>query len=79
MGGQYIGEGQESDVCNWSSHPDCAPHPEYSDNEDAFLCDTNNDGFERGKKVLLKFKGQNLAILVIESKWEPDKELEAQL
>ncbi len=42
------------------------------------VLDTNNDNFEKGKKILLKFKGQNLAILEIESKWEPDKELEAQ-
>ena len=42
------------------------------------VLDTNNNNFEKGKKILLKFKGQNLAILEIESKWEPDKELEAQ-
>ena len=42
------------------------------------VLDTNNDNFEKGKKILLKFKGQNLAILEIESKWEPDKELEAE-
>ncbi len=42
------------------------------------VLDTNNNHFEIGKKILLKFKGQNLAILEIESKWEPDKALEAQ-
>jgi len=42
------------------------------------VLDTNNNHFETGKKILLKFKGQNLAILEIESKWEPDKALEAQ-
>ena len=42
------------------------------------VLDTSNNNFEKGKKILLKFKGQNLAILEIESKWEPDKELEAQ-
>ena len=42
------------------------------------VLDTNNNHFEKGKKILLKFKGQNLAILEIESKWEPDKALEAQ-
>ncbi len=42
------------------------------------VLDTNNDHFEKGKKILLQFKGQNLAVLEIESKWEPDKELEAQ-
>jgi len=42
------------------------------------VLDTNNNNFEKGKKILLKFKGQNLAILEIESKWEPDKELEAK-
>jgi len=53
-------------------------------NTDGFLfglpivLDTNNNNFEKGKKILLKFKGQNLAILEIESKWEPDKELEAE-
>ena len=42
------------------------------------VLDTNEDHFEKGKKILLKFKGQKLAVLEIESKWEPDKELEAQ-
>ncbi len=42
------------------------------------VLDTNNNNFEKGKKILLKFKGQNIAILEIESKWEPDKELEAK-
>ena len=42
------------------------------------VLDTNNNHFEKGKKILLKFKGQKLAVLEIGSKWEPDKELEAQ-
>ena len=42
------------------------------------VLDTNNGQFEVGKKILLTFKDQKLAILEIESKWEPDKELEAQ-
>ncbi len=41
------------------------------------VLDTNNNQFERGNKILLKFKGQKLAVLEIESKWEPDKESEA--
>ena len=42
------------------------------------VLDTNNDYFEERHKILLTFKGQKLAVLVIESKWEPDKELEAK-
>ena len=42
------------------------------------VLDTNNDHFEKGQKILLTFKGQKLAVLEIESKWEPDKELEAK-
>ena len=42
------------------------------------VLDTNNEYFEEGHKILLTFKGQKLAVLVIESKWEPDKELEAK-
>ena len=42
------------------------------------VLDTNNENFEKGKKILLKFKNQKLAVLEIESKWEPNKELEAQ-
>ena len=42
------------------------------------VLDTNNDLFEKGKKILLTFKGQKLAVLEIESKWQPDKELEAK-
>ena len=40
--------------------------------------DTNNDEIKTGKKVLLTFKGQKLAILEVESKWEPDKQIEAK-
>ncbi len=56
----------------------------YHRNTEGFLfglpivLDTDNNNFEKGKKILLKYKGQNLAVLEIESKWEPDKELEAQ-
>ena len=34
------------------------------------VLDTNNEYFEEGHKILLTFKGQKLAVLVIESKWE---------
>ncbi len=42
------------------------------------VLDTNNEDIEEGKKVLLTFKGQKLAVLEVESKWEPDKKIEAK-
>ncbi|MBK16465.1 MAG: sulfate adenylyltransferase [Prochlorococcus sp. SP3034] len=42
------------------------------------VLDTNNSEIRKGDKILLTFKGQNLAILEIESKWEPNKSSEAK-
>ncbi len=42
------------------------------------VLDTNNDDIKVGKKILLTYKGQKLAVLKVESKWEPDKHLEAK-
>ncbi len=42
------------------------------------VLDTNNKNIKEGGNILLKYKGQKLAILKVESKWEPDKELEAK-
>ena len=41
------------------------------------VLDTDNDGIKKNDKILLKFKGQNLAVLEVSSKWEPDKSSEA--
>tara|TARA_B100000900_G_scaffold340152_1_gene302871 strand:+ start:1099 stop:2274 length:1176 start_codon:yes stop_codon:yes gene_type:complete len=43
------------------------------------VLDTNNNDINEGKKILLTYKGQKLAVLVVESKWEPDKNREAKL
>ncbi len=42
------------------------------------VLDTNNTEIKNGDKILLSFKGQKLAVLEIESKWEPDKSSEAK-
>ena len=42
------------------------------------VLDSNNDLINIGEKVLLTYKGQNLAILEVYSKWEPDKYKEAK-
>tara|TARA_Y100001978_G_scaffold48050_1_gene43127 strand:- start:324 stop:1499 length:1176 start_codon:yes stop_codon:yes gene_type:complete len=41
------------------------------------VLDTDNENLNEGDKVLLTFKGQRLAVLQIDSKWEPDKSFEA--
>ena len=40
--------------------------------------DTNNVNLKEGKKILLTYKKQKLAVLEISSKWEPDKSIEAK-
>ncbi|MBK17080.1 MAG: sulfate adenylyltransferase [Prochlorococcus sp. SP3034] len=42
------------------------------------VLDTNNTEISKGDKILLSFKGQSLAVMEIESKWEPDKSSEAK-
>jgi len=42
------------------------------------VLDTNNNEIKKGDKVLLTYRGQSLAILEVESKWEPDKSSEAK-
>ncbi len=42
------------------------------------VLDTDNHELQIGDSVLLTYKGQDLAILEIESKWEPDKVIEAK-
>ena len=39
--------------------------------------DTDNSEIKKGDKILLTYKNQNLAILEVSSKWEPDKSAEA--
>ena len=41
--------------------------------------DTNNQEINQGDTILLTYKKQKLAILEIESTWEPDKSIEAEL
>ncbi len=40
--------------------------------------DTDKEDIKIGDKVLLTYKGQNLAILEVQDKWEPNKVLEAK-
>ena len=42
------------------------------------VMDTDNDDVAVGDKVLLTYKGQDLAVLTVEDKWEPDKVVEAK-
>ena len=42
------------------------------------VMDTDRDDIEVGSKVLLTYKGQDLAVLQVEAKWEPDKVAEAK-
>ena len=42
------------------------------------VMDTDNDEVTVGDKVLLTYKGQDLAVLTVEDKWEPDKVVEAK-
>ncbi|KAF8065943.1 sua1 [Scenedesmus sp. PABB004] len=43
------------------------------------VLDTNNEAIREGQKVLLTYKGQDLAVLEVESKWVPNKALETKL
>tara|TARA_Y100000589_G_scaffold329144_1_gene374936 strand:+ start:1864 stop:3039 length:1176 start_codon:yes stop_codon:yes gene_type:complete len=40
--------------------------------------DTDKYDIEEGSKILLTYKGQKLAVLEVNSKWEPDKSIEAE-
>ena len=40
--------------------------------------DTNNGQINEGEKILLTYKNQKLAVLEVDSKWEPDKSAEAE-
>ena len=42
------------------------------------VMDTDREDIAVGDKVLLTYKGQNLAVLSVEDKWEPDKVIEAK-
>ncbi len=42
------------------------------------VLDTNNSNIKIGDKILLIYKDQELALLDVESKWEPDKSAEAK-
>ncbi len=41
------------------------------------VMDTDDDGIAVGERLLLTYRGQDLAVLTVESKWEPDKVREA--
>merc|ERR1719506_2947784 len=40
------------------------------------VMDTNDDAVAVGDKILLKFQGTEMAVMTVESKWQPDKALE---
>merc|ERR1719159_1561529 len=40
------------------------------------VMDTNDDAVAVGDKILLKFQGTDMAVMTVESKWQPDKALE---
>ena len=42
------------------------------------VLDSNNANLKTGETILLTYKGQNLGVLEISSKWEPDKSFEAK-
>ena len=42
------------------------------------VMDTDSKDITVGEKVLLTYKGQDLAVLTVEDKWEPDKVVEAK-
>ena len=42
------------------------------------VMDTDSDDIAVGDKVLLTYKGQDLAVLTVEDKWEPNKVVEAK-
>ena len=41
------------------------------------VLDTRDDSIQPGDKVLLTYQGQNLAVLTVDSKWAPNKPVEA--
>ena len=43
------------------------------------VLDTDNSSIKKGAKILLTYKGQKLAVLAVETNWEPDKYEEAKL
>ncbi len=42
------------------------------------VMDTDREDITVGQKILLTYKGQDLAVLTVEDKWEPDKVIEAK-
>ena len=42
------------------------------------VMDSDRDDISVGDKVLLTYKNQNLAVMIVEEKWEPDKVNEAK-
>ena len=42
------------------------------------VLDTNSEDYAVGDKVLLQYQGQDLAVFTVESKWAPNKPLEAK-
>lgn len=42
------------------------------------VLDTDSEDYAVGDRVLLKYQGQDLAVFTIESKWVPNKPLEAK-
>ena len=42
------------------------------------VLDTDSEDYSVGDKVLLQYQGQDLAVFTVESKWAPNKPLEAK-
>ena len=42
------------------------------------VLDTDSEDYKPGDRVLLKYGGQSLAVFTVESKWVPNKPLEAK-
>ena len=44
INGDYIGSGNDSDQCDWNSHPNCYPGENFADDSGAIYCDVNSNG-----------------------------------
>ena len=42
------------------------------------IFDTDDEGISKGDEVLLRYQGQDLAVLFVEDNWEPDKIIESK-
>lgn len=60
--------------------PPSSPSPSRLPNGQLFglpvVMDTSNDGLKPGAKVMLTYKGQQVAVMDVESRWQPNKVVE---